>query len=102
MNIVIGIVGFAIGLFLWSSVLGSLFATLPLQKQLKKAGEIKDIHWASVLLPILFAGVVLGLTAIFAKTFFYGSLVGGVCMLFNIGKLKREAFENYQNERKAT
>ena len=98
MELAIGLLGFFVGLFLWSNIYGSLFGTLPLEKKLVKAHVLKKVNWAKIIAPILFAVIVLGVTAIFAKSFFIGTLPAGVVMLFNIGKLRREAAENLHNE----
>jgi hypothetical protein len=98
MGFVIGALGFIFGLFLWSNILGSLFATLPLEKKLVKAGVKEKIDWTKIIGAIVFAAIVLTLTAVFARTFFFGTLVGGFIMLFNIPKLRGEAIENYQEE----
>lgn len=95
MSILISLAGFVIGLFLWSSVIGSIFATLPLQRRLKMEGSINQVNWFSVLAPLSLAAVVLALTALFLNNFFLGSLVAGIMILFNIPNLKREAYENY-------
>ena len=98
MDNVLVIVGLVVGLFLWSSIYGSIFGTLPLQRQLKKHGAIQSINWLSIIAPIVVAVLVITLTAIFVRHFFYGTLFAGVIMLFNIGKLRGEALENYQRD----
>ncbi len=99
MDITLSILGVIVGLFLWSNIWGSLFATLPLEKKLVKAGLKEKVDWAKIVGAISFAIIVLILTAIFARHFFYGTLVGGFIMLFNIRKLRAEAIENYQEEK---
>lgn len=101
MNYVFGAIGLVVGIFLWSSIWGSLFATLPLRLKMKKAGEIKSIKWPTLVLgPIIFASTVLILSYVFLTPFFYGSVIAGVVMLTQIGNLKREAVENYIEEEK--
>lgn len=99
MNYLLGIIGLVIGLFLWSNIIGSLFASLPLQLKLKKVGVLNNIGWLLIILPILFSGVVIILFAIYSKPMLYGSLVAGVLILFNIGNLKREAYENFRKDK---
>lgn len=99
MDFVIGALGFFIGLFLWSNIFGGLFGTLPLQKALVKDGEIPKVDWIKIVVSILIAVAILVLTFIFAKTFFFGAAAAGFIMLFNIGKLKREAVQNYLEEK---
>ena len=65
---------------------------------LKKSGAIKQIKWAQIVLSVIFAAVVLILTAIWARAFFTGALVAGVFILFRIGHLKSEAIENIQKD----
>ena len=98
MEILFGIIGFFAGLFLWSSILGSIFATLPVEKQMVKAGVVPSVRWTKIIVPIIFAAIVLAVTAILAKTFFYGSLVAGFILLFNIGKLRSEALQNFKED----
>lgn len=98
MEIIMGIIGFFAGLFLWSNILGSIFATLPVEKQMVKAGVIPSVRWTKIMVPITFAVIVLAATVILAKTFFYGSLVAGFILLFNIGKLRSEALQNFKED----
>ena len=100
MEYVIGGLGFFVGLFLWSSIFGSLFGTIPVEKEMVRAGIIPKIRWSKIIVAIAFAVIVLGLSAFFAKTIFYGALIGGVVMLFNIGKLRAEAIQNFHDEQK--
>lgn len=98
MELVIGLIGWIVGLFLWSNIFGSLFATLPIVMKLKKSGDIKEIKWMPIIGSVIFAAVVLGSAAIWARAFFTGALVGGVFILFSLGKLRREAIENIQRD----
>lgn len=98
MELLVGGLGVIVGLFLWSNIFGSIFGTLHVEKQMVAAGIIPKVGWGKIVGAITFAVIVLGLTAIFAKTFFYGALVGGLLMIFNIGKLRAEALENFQEE----
>ena len=100
MNYLIGLFGLVVGLFLWSNILGSLFGTLPVEKMLKQSGKINNVSYLRIILPIIFSGAILLVSALFWKYFFYGSIVGGVLMLFNLGKLRGEALENATREHK--
>lgn len=102
MEIGLGFLGLIVGLFLWSNIFGSLFGTLPLEMKLVKAHVLKKINWAKIIAPILFAVIVLVVTAIFIRFFFYGTLVAAFIMLFNIGKLRAEAAENLRNDKTTT
>lgn len=100
MNYIFGILGLVVGIFLWSSIWGTLFATLPLRLKLKNDGEIESVKWPTLILgPIVFASVVLLLSYIYLTPFFYGSVIAGLVMLTQIGNLKREAVENYLEEK---
>ena len=98
MEIVFGVIGFFAGLFLWSNIFGSIFATLPVEKQMVKAGAIPSVRWTKVIVPIIFAVIILALTAILAKPFFFGSLIAAFILIFNIGKLRNEALQNFKEE----
>lgn len=98
MDILLWFAGLFIGLFLWSNILGSIFATLPLELARKKAGFAGAPNYAKIILPIIFATTVITLFWLYQKNLFYGNIFGGVIMLFNIGKLKREAAENALND----
>jgi hypothetical protein len=98
MSLLIGAFGFIIGLFLWSNVFGTLFGTYPVEKKMVENGISIKINWGMIVGTLAFAIAVLALTAIFARTFFYGTLAAAVVMLFNIPKLKSEAYDNFMND----
>ncbi|MDO8591544.1 MAG: hypothetical protein Q7R60_01290 [bacterium] len=98
MEMLYGLIGWAIGLFLWSSILGGLFATLPLVIRLKKSGDIKQIKWVPIIGSVMIAVVVLVAIAVWARQLFTGALVASVFILFSLGKLKREAIENIRRD----
>ena len=87
MEIVLGLVGFFVGLFLWSFILGGLFGLLPTRRKLYKAGKVKHIGWLKIMLVVAIPTVILILTAIFINPFFIGTLPAGLVMLFNVGKV---------------
>ncbi len=88
------IIGFIIGTFLWANIFGSLFATLPLSLRFKRQGLVDSVGWRYILTPLILYSIVILVIAFFWKMVFFGSLAGGVIMLFSIGKLRREAAEN--------
>ncbi len=98
MELVIGLIGWIIGLFLWSNIIGNLFATTPILLNLKRSGYIKHIKWLPVIGGILFATSVLIATGIWLRPFFIGSLAAGVIILFKIPGLRSEALENIQRD----
>ena len=98
MNYLLGIIGLVIGLFLWSNVIGSLFASLPLQLKLKRVGVIPNVGWLRIVLPTVFACIIFILFFALSKPMFYGSLLASVLILFNLGNLKKEAYETFRKE----
>ncbi|MEX2006801.1 MAG: hypothetical protein WD877_01320 [Candidatus Saccharimonadales bacterium] len=98
MEILIGLAGLIVGLFLWSNIYGGLFATLPIVMKLKKSGDIKQIKWGQLLGSVVLASLILLAAAIWVKPFFAGAVVAGAIMLFNIGKLRGEARENIKRD----
>lgn len=98
LDLILLIVGFFIGLFLWSNIIGSLFATLPLRMKMKKEGVIDKIGWLYIIGPMLIPIVVLIVTAKYFPAFFFGSVGAGITILFNIKGLKNEAAANFVKE----
>lgn len=96
MEIILFIIGAVIGLFSWSSIWGCLFAAIPVRRALIRQGLLDNMDWKSIIAPLLFSTAVLILMYIFSKTMFYGSLLGCLAILFNIGSLKREELENLE------
>ena len=94
MTIVIGLVGWVVGMFMWSNIIGSLLATLPKVMKLRKAGLIKEVKWLTILGPTIFSLIILVIAYFLSRTFFYAALFGGLLILFNYRSLKREAVEN--------
>lgn len=91
-----------VGIFLWSNVLGCLFATLPIQTKLVKSGVLKKVDWVKIIGSIFFAVIVFSVTAVFLRPFFIGTLPAGVIMLFNIGKLRAEELEQISESLEVT
>jgi hypothetical protein len=98
MELLIFTAGFFIGLFLWANIIGSIFAALPIRLKMKKEGVIKKVGWIHIVGPLILPAIILTLSAIYLKPFFYGSLIGAVLMLFSISGLRREASENFIRE----
>lgn len=98
MNYIIGIFGVLIGLFLWSNIIGSLFASLPIELKLKKSGVLDEINWIKIVVPVVFSSIVIIIGAVFSKYFLYGTLLAGVLILFNLGNLRKEALENIEKD----
>ena len=98
-GILLFVVGWLVGLFLWSNILGSIFATLPLRMQLMREGIIKTMNWPYIIIPIIWSSIALILASIFSSEFLYGSLVAGVMIFFRIHKLKDEATESFLQSR---
>lgn len=100
MEIILGTLGFFIGLFLWSNILGSFFGTLSIERHLVKTNQQQNVRWAKIIFPVIFAVLVLILTFILLRPFFIGTIPAAIVMLFNIGNLKSEAFKNHITESK--
>jgi 4-hydroxybenzoate polyprenyltransferase len=98
MDIALGLLGFIVGVFMWSNIYGSIFGTMPVERKAVKAGLSKKINWAMVIIPIIIAIVILTIAAKFSKNFFYGSIVAAFIMLFQIHKLRIEAVQNFQEK----
>lgn len=98
MELLIGAVGFIVGLFLWSNIIGNLFATTPILRSLKRSGSIQKIKWFPIIGGVLFASLVLLASAIWLRPFFIGSLVAGVMIFFRIPQLKNEAMDNIKSD----
>lgn len=94
-GLLIGFIGWVVGLFLWSNILGSIFATLPLRRKLLRTGEIKKMNWPVIIVPIVWSSLVLIVVSAFSTTFMYGSLWAGIMIIFSVNKLKAEAIESY-------
>ena len=98
MEIILLIVGFFLGLFLWSNIIGSIFASLPLRMKMKKEGVIDKVGWLYIIGPMIIPIVVLAVTAKYLPAFFFGSVGAGITILFNIKGLKNEAAANFVKE----
>lgn len=94
-GILLFLVGWVVGLFLWSNILGSIFATLPLRMQLMREGVVKTMNWSIIVIPIIWSSIALIIASIYSTEFLYGSLVAGVMIFFQIHKLKAEATESF-------
>lgn len=95
MEIIIGLIGFIFGLFLWASILGTLLYTFPMLKQLKYSPLNKDmgyqVIWLKEALPILLPALVLLTGLLFVPEFFIGTLPALVLMSINLKGLRKEA-----------
>lgn len=96
-NIIIAIISWAVGLFLWSNIIGSLFAALPFRLKLKKIGEVKSVQWHFILVPIVWSILAIIILSYFSTAFFIGSSIAGVMILFRIGELRKEEIEKYMS-----
>lgn len=90
------ILGFILGFFLWANILGTLFGTIPISSKLIKQGLIKKEGYSlpKMIAPILLPIIIFTLSFFYFKPFLYGSIISFVFMLFSLGKLRQEAFEN--------
>lgn len=94
LDIVWGILGLIVGLFVWSAFWGTLFATIPVKLRAKREGLIKSVKPALIFGQLLFSVAVILLMYAFLTPMFYGSLVASVLILFSVQKLRAEAVEN--------
>jgi hypothetical protein len=91
-EIIFGVIGFFVGLFLWSTIYGRI-----MEMYLRKSMHLPS-NLAVCLVSILITAGILALGSIFITGFIYGAVVSGIVMLFNIGKLKNEVIETIQNK----
>ena len=96
MEIVLGIVGFIVGFFLWVLLVIGLFAVLPERRKAHKDGLLKSVGWTKILPYVAIPLLVFLLSAVYLTPFFLGTLPAGVLILFNVRKI---ADENRQKER---
>jgi hypothetical protein len=94
MNIIIGILGFSVGLFLWSFILGGLFGLLPIRRKLNKEGRLKSVGWLKIALVVIIPTLVILLSAKFITPFFIGTLPAGIIMLLNLGKVNENLIQS--------
>jgi len=99
-TIILGILGFIAGLFLWSNILGSVFVTIPIANKLKKQGIIKpeDYSLLKMLAPIILPVIIFVLSFFYFRIFLYTSLISLLLIFLSLGKLRQEAYENLINE----
>ncbi len=90
MELFIGFIGFVTGLFLWSTVIGTIFASIPAQKRKVKEGVKEKVEWLPLLASVIVSLSIILAISYFSTPYFIGSSIAGVVMLFNIGNLKTE------------
>lgn len=92
MEIVIGVVGFFVGLFAWSQIVFPLVLVMPRAVAAKKQNKIQSTYFIRVLTPVLISSVVLFVSSYLSRellifslpAFLTGSLIALVMVLFNI------------------
>ena len=89
-SIVLIFLGLFLGLFLWSNVLGSLFATIPAEKRRVKEGSQQKVHWLRILFTITLSLTILLVASYFSGAFMIGAGISLIIMIFNIGNLQKE------------
>lgn len=96
--IVSGLVGLVIGFFVWATIIGTLFATIPVKLDAKRLGLIKSINPLRIVAQFLIGAIIIVAMFIYAPIMFYASLLSLFKMLSGTTGLRREAIENLKVE----
>lgn len=91
-GIVFGVLGFIMGLFLWSTVFGRFIEIV-----LTKKASLPNNTLLSIL-SLIIGLVLLGLGSYYLDGFMIGAIASGIAMLFNIGKLQQEVIESIEKK----
>lgn len=94
MKYVLIITGVVSGLYLWSNVWGSIFATLPIRLKMARNGQIKKVKWSTVVVPFILSLTLIILISLLSRYYMYGSIVSCVIAFMSIPSLRKEALNN--------
>lgn len=98
MEILIGIVGFFVGLFAWSQIVFPLALVIPRAVVARKRNVIRNTYFIKVLTPVFISSFIIFVGSYLSRellifslpAFFAGSLISFVMILFNIGNNKNK------------
>lgn len=91
-QLVFGAIGFILGLFLWSTIIGRVIEIQQTKKVNLPNNTLLSLLSIFVALAILSAG------SYYLNGFVIGAIIGVIAMVFNIGKLKQEVIETIQKK----
>ena len=101
-QIALFLLGLFVGFFLWSTIVGTLFATIPISLEAKRLGQIKSVRWLSAVTGFFVNVVIVVVMFIYTPIAFYASLFGLFKMLLIIPTLRQEAVNNLRRDYKIT
>lgn len=87
MEIILLIVGYVAGLFLWGSVIRMVALYIPMVRRFKNQGLIETIDMTKIIVPLVVAAIILIPGYVFSFGFGWGASMGAITMLFNFHNL---------------
>lgn len=102
MEIVLILLGLIVGFFVWSTIVGVLFATIPINLKAKHLGVIESVRWLPIMLGFFVNAIIIVAMFVYIPVTFYASLLGLFRMLLLIPTLRHEAINNLRRDYEIT